>query len=67
MEKTKKLQLGHGKDKGVDIPALCYKDLKDRVIRILDAHEKEGGKFYLDGRKYVNSKYPNGYIEINLI
>jgi hypothetical protein len=32
--------------------------LKNRVVGILDTVEKEGGKFHLDGRKYVNEKYP---------
>lgn len=56
-KKAQSLTLGHGKE-NVDISPLCYSDLKNRVVGILDTVEKEGGKFHLDGRNYVNSKYP---------
>lgn len=35
--------------------------MKDRVIGILNQHEKEGGKFLLDGRSFKHADYPNGH------
>lgn len=54
IDKSKNLKLGAGDQPGIDIPPLCYKDLKDRVIGILNKHEEEGGKFLLDGRKFIH-------------
>lgn len=54
------MKLGAGFDQGVDVGPLCYPELKSRVLGILDTVEKEGAKFNLDGRKYVNPSYPKG-------
>lgn len=42
-------------DEGVDVSPLCYPELKERVIGILNTVEKEGGQLILDGR---NCKVP---------
>lgn len=34
--------------------------LKERVLGLLATHEKEGGKFILDGRNVKVNGYPNG-------
>jgi malonate-semialdehyde dehydrogenase (acetylating)/methylmalonate-semialdehyde dehydrogenase len=47
-------------DDGVDVAPLCYPELRDRVLSILDTVEKEGGDLILDGRNYKNEKYPDG-------
>lgn len=58
--KSKKLVLGAGNEKGVDISPLAYCELKDRVLSLLNTVEKEGGKFLLDGRNVSVEKYKNG-------
>lgn len=55
-----KIKIGNGLDEGVELGPLISKEAKARVLRILNAHEKEGGKFLIDGRNYKDSKYPNG-------
>ncbi|KAL4454300.1 hypothetical protein ABPG74_012257 [Tetrahymena malaccensis] len=60
VEKVKKLKLGNGADEGVDIAPLCYADLKKNVLRLLDSAVAEGATLPLDGRSYVNPKYPQG-------
>lgn len=60
VEKAKKLKLNAGHEEGADIAPLCYPELKQRVLSILDTCEKEGAKLALDGRGYKNDKYPNG-------
>jgi malonate-semialdehyde dehydrogenase (acetylating)/methylmalonate-semialdehyde dehydrogenase len=56
--KVKALKLGNGMDAGTDVSPLCYSDLKGRVMDLLNTHEKEGGKFLLDGRSYVDPTNP---------
>lgn len=41
-------------DDGVDVAPLCYPELRDNVLRILDTVEKEGAELILDGRNYKN-------------
>jgi malonate-semialdehyde dehydrogenase (acetylating) / methylmalonate-semialdehyde dehydrogenase len=55
VDKAKKLKIGAGVEDGVDVCPVAYKELKDRILSILDTVEKEGGKFLLDGRRYQNS------------
>jgi len=47
-------------DAGVDVSPLCYPELRDRVLEILNTVEKEGGKLILDGRNFKHPQYPNG-------
>jgi len=61
VEKVKKLNIGYGMDKETDVAPLCYPELRDRVLKLLDGAEKEGADLILDGRKYKNEKYPDGY------
>lgn len=37
-------------DNGVDVAPLCYPELRDRVLGLLDRAEKEGATLALDGR-----------------
>lgn len=39
---------------------MAYRDLKDRIIRLVGTAEKEGARLVLDGTKYVHPKYPQG-------
>ena len=54
------IKIGYGLDEGTDLGPVVDKKSKDRILGILNAHEKEGGKFLCDGRHYVNDKYPQG-------
>ena len=49
-----KLKIGYGLEEGVELGPVVSKEAKDRILRILNQHEKEGGKFLVDGRKYDN-------------
>lgn len=59
--KAKSLKVGPGFVDGVDIAPLCYPELRDRIVRILDTVEPEGGKLLLDGRGHKVDGYPNGF------
>ena len=59
-EKAQKLTIGPGNREGVDIAPAAYPELKERINQLLDTVEPEGGKFLLDGRKYVNPEFPKG-------
>lgn len=56
----KKIKIGYGLDEGTELGPVVSKESKERILRILNQHEKEGGKFLVDGRNYVNEKYPKG-------
>jgi len=56
----KKINVGYGLDKGVELGPVITKESKERIINILNTHEKEGGKLLLDGRNIKVEKYPNG-------
>lgn len=55
-----KLKIGYGLNEGVDVSPLCYPELKERVVGILNTVEKEGGKLILDGRNVKVPEYPLG-------
>lgn len=59
-DKMKSIKIGYALDEGVELGPVITKESKQRILGILDKHEKEGGKFLMDGRKYVNGKYPSG-------
>mmetsp|Transcript_21441 Transcript_21441/g.22264 ORF Transcript_21441/g.22264 Transcript_21441/m.22264 type:complete len:511 (+) Transcript_21441:32-1564(+) len=59
-EKMKKIKVGYGLEEGVELGPVITKESHKRIINVLNQHEKEGGKFLLDGRGYKNEKYPNG-------
>jgi malonate-semialdehyde dehydrogenase (acetylating)/methylmalonate-semialdehyde dehydrogenase len=60
VEKAKKLKVSIGTEEGVDLGPLCDPPLKERVLAHINQAEKEGAKIPLDGRGYVNPKYPKG-------
>ena len=55
--KSKSLKLGPYTDKDADLGPLTNKASLERINRILDTVEKEGGKIHLDGR---NCPIPSG-------
>lgn len=56
----KTIKVGYGLDEGIELGPVVSKESKHRIIDILNSHEKEGGKFALDGRKCFVEKYPHG-------
>lgn len=59
-EKAKKFKVGAGYEAGTDLGPVCYSELRDRIISILNTCEKEGAKLILDGRGFKHDKYPKG-------
>jgi len=60
VEKSKNLKLGAGDKSDTDVSPVCYRGLYDRIHRILDTVEPEGGKIWLDGRQYKDPVNPEG-------
>jgi malonate-semialdehyde dehydrogenase (acetylating)/methylmalonate-semialdehyde dehydrogenase len=58
--KAKSFKIGAGKDEGTDLGPVCYKELKDRIIKLVATASKEGATVVLDGTQYVHPKYPQG-------
>ena len=52
---AKKLKVDSGYLESTDVAPVCYKELKDRIIQIVNTVEKEGGKVLLDGTKFEHS------------
>jgi malonate-semialdehyde dehydrogenase (acetylating)/methylmalonate-semialdehyde dehydrogenase len=59
-EKISKLKVGNGFDSGVDVGPITNKSQLDKIHKILDTVEKEGGKIALDGRGHKVQGYANG-------
>ncbi|KAG6179816.1 hypothetical protein E4U22_008816 [Claviceps purpurea] len=59
-EAAKKLRVGGGFEEGADLGPVISSESKERILSIIDSAENEGATILLDGRNYVNSKYPNG-------
>jgi len=58
---ARKLKIGYGMEKDVDMGPLIRKDHLERVKGYIEIGEKEGAKVVLDGRSYRNESYPNGF------
>jgi malonate-semialdehyde dehydrogenase (acetylating)/methylmalonate-semialdehyde dehydrogenase len=58
--KAQSFKIGPGNEDGIDLSPVCYKELKERIIKLVGTAEKEGAKLVLDGTKYVHPKYPQG-------
>lgn len=39
-------------DPETDVAPLCYPELKERVLSLIDSAEKDGADIILDGRNY---------------
>ncbi|KAG5956910.1 hypothetical protein E4U57_002149 [Claviceps arundinis] len=59
-EAAKKLRVDGGFEEGADLGPVISSESKERVLSIIDSAENEGATILLDGRNYVNSKYPDG-------
>ncbi len=58
---ARKLKIGYGLEKDVDMGPLIRKDHLERVKGYIEIGEKEGARIVLDGRSYRNESYPNGF------
>lgn len=58
--KAKSFKIGAGKDDGIDLAPVAYKDLKDRIVRIIKTAPGEGAKIVLDGSDFVHPQFPQG-------
>lgn len=56
----RKIKVGYGLEDGIELGPVITKESKQRIDNILNTHEKEGGKFALDGRNFKHEKYSNG-------
>jgi malonate-semialdehyde dehydrogenase (acetylating)/methylmalonate-semialdehyde dehydrogenase len=59
-EKMKNIKVGNGLEDGIELGPVISKQSKDRILNIINLHEKEGGKVFLDGRGVKVDKYGNG-------
>jgi malonate-semialdehyde dehydrogenase (acetylating) / methylmalonate-semialdehyde dehydrogenase len=60
VERAKKLRVGPGNQKGVDVCPLISPAAKQRVVDILSAGTREGAKLHLDGRGHVVPGFEKG-------
>jgi malonate-semialdehyde dehydrogenase (acetylating)/methylmalonate-semialdehyde dehydrogenase len=60
IEKGKKLKAGFGLEKDSELGPITNRPAYERILRILDTVEKEGGKIELDGRNLVVKGYEQG-------
>lgn len=60
VKKAKTFKLGPGNEDGSDLSPVCYSELKDKIVKIIQGAEAEGAKLALDGSHYKHPKYPNG-------
>lgn len=58
--KAQSFKIGAGKEQGIDLSPVCYKDLKNRIVDLCSTAEKEGARMVLDGTKYKHPNFPQG-------
>lgn len=61
VESASKLEIGYGMENGVEMGPLIRREHRERVIEYIESGIGEGARIVLDGRKYRNEKYPNGF------
>ena len=49
-KKAQSFKIGAGKDQGVDLAPVCYPELKERIVSLINTAEKEGAS--LQGRNF---------------
>ncbi len=57
--KAQSFKIGAGNE-NVDLSPVCYKELKERIVKLVKSAYKDGANVVLDGTNYVNEKYPQG-------
>jgi aldehyde dehydrogenase (NAD+) len=61
VEKTRKLRVGNGMEKGVDIGPCVDENQMKTVLRYIDIAKKEGATLLCGGNRLTGSAYDNGY------
>lgn len=61
VEKTRKLRVGNGMEKGVDIGPCVDEGQMKTVLRYIDVGKKEGGKILCGGNRLTGTGYDKGY------
>ncbi|MGC8673187.1 MAG: CoA-acylating methylmalonate-semialdehyde dehydrogenase [Thermoplasmata archaeon] len=61
LDQAKRLKIGYGLEKDVDMGPLIRKEHKERVIKYIESGIHEGAKILIDGRTYKNERFPNGF------
>jgi len=61
VESAKKIKIGYGMMKDVDMGPLIRKEHLARVLDYIASGESQGAKMLLDGRNVRVEKYPNGF------
>ncbi|MCE8033667.1 CoA-acylating methylmalonate-semialdehyde dehydrogenase [Billgrantia tianxiuensis] len=60
VEGARNMKVGPGTQRDADLGPLVSKAARDRVVRLIDAGEKEGAKLLVDGRGCQVEGYPDG-------
>lgn len=60
VDAARAMKVGPGTQLDADLGPLVSPAARDRVLRLIDAGEKEGAKLMVDGRKVQVEGYPNG-------
>ncbi|MCE8025311.1 CoA-acylating methylmalonate-semialdehyde dehydrogenase [Billgrantia aerodenitrificans] len=60
VEGARNMKVGPGTQRDADLGPLVSKAARDRVVRLIDAGEKEGARLLVDGRGYQVEGYPDG-------
>jgi malonate-semialdehyde dehydrogenase (acetylating)/methylmalonate-semialdehyde dehydrogenase len=58
---AKKIKIGYGMEKGIEMGPLISREHRNRVIGYIESGIEEKAKILLDGRNYKNDKYPDGF------
>ncbi len=61
VEKTRKLRVGNGMEKGIDIGPCVDEGQMNTVLRYIDVGKKEGGKILCGGKRLAGAGYDKGY------
>jgi malonate-semialdehyde dehydrogenase (acetylating)/methylmalonate-semialdehyde dehydrogenase len=61
IQAAKKLKIGSGLDKSVDMGPVISEKHKQRVVQYIEQGNREGARLLLDGRGIVVEDHPNGY------
>jgi methylmalonate-semialdehyde dehydrogenase [acylating] (EC 1.2.1.27) len=61
VDAARELRIGYGMEKDVDMGPLIREEHRSKVKEYIESGINEGAKILLDGRKYRNERYPNGF------
>jgi len=61
IERTKKLAIGNGLDKGIDMGPLASQEQLDKYLYYVELGKKEGAKLVYGGNRLVNEEFKRGY------